>query len=89
VKRRISFHIERSEIFHNFRKKIISHSATPNISLNSRVAILFGSLSIVGVKKDKKFRGKKHYPFTIAPFLAPFGLEPATLEEHVEFVELL
>ena len=36
----ISFHIERSEIFHNFRKKIISHSATPNISLNSKVAIL-------------------------------------------------
>ena len=29
----ISFHIERSEIFHNFRKKIISHSALPNISL--------------------------------------------------------
>ena len=29
----ISFHIERSEIFHNFRKKIISHSASPNISL--------------------------------------------------------
>ena len=25
VKRRISFHIERSEIFYNFRKKIISH----------------------------------------------------------------
>ncbi len=21
---------------------------------------------------------KKHYPFTIAPFLEPFGLEPAT-----------
>ena len=33
----ISFHIEQSrrrrEIFHNFRKKIISHSASPNISL--------------------------------------------------------
>ena len=41
VKRRISFHIERSEIFHNFRKKIISHSATSNISLNSRVAFLY------------------------------------------------
>ena len=30
----ISFHIERSEIFHNVRQHIISHSATPNISLN-------------------------------------------------------
>ena len=28
-------------IFHNFRKKINSHSATPNISLNSRVAFLY------------------------------------------------
>ena len=35
VRRRISFHIEQSEIFHNFRKEIISHSATPNISLKS------------------------------------------------------
>ena len=26
VKERILFHIERSEIFHNFRKEIISHS---------------------------------------------------------------
>ena len=24
------------------------------------------------------FRGKKHHPFTIAPFLEPFGLEPTT-----------
>jgi hypothetical protein len=29
-------------------------------------------------KKDKKFRGKKQYPFSIAPFPRPFGLEPAT-----------
>ena len=29
----ISFHIECSDMFHNFRKKIISHSAVPNISL--------------------------------------------------------
>ena len=36
----ISFHIERSEIFHNFRKKIISRSATPNISLE-RIMVLF------------------------------------------------
>ena len=37
VKERILFHIDQSrrrrEIFHNFRKEIISHSATPNISL--------------------------------------------------------
>ena len=25
------------------------------------------------------FRDKKHHPFTIAPFLKPYGLEPATL----------
>ena len=37
----ISFHIERSEIFHNVRQYIISHSATPNISLNSTVAFLY------------------------------------------------
>ena len=29
----ILFHIDQREIFHNFRKEIISHSATPNISL--------------------------------------------------------
>jgi hypothetical protein len=37
----ISFHIEQSrrrrEIFHNFRKKIISHSPQVNISLEKRV----------------------------------------------------
>ena len=31
-------HCDEGAIFHNFRKKIISHSASPNISLNSRVA---------------------------------------------------
>ena len=51
VKRRISFHIERSEIFHNFRKKIISHSATPNISLNSIVVFLYYE-----PKKKDRFR---------------------------------
>ena len=45
VKWRISFHIEQSEIFHNFRKEIISHSATPNISLKSVwVRILIANL---------------------------------------------
>ena len=35
------------------------------------------------------FRGKKHHPFTIAPFLEPFGLEPATLWEYIEFILFL
>ena len=49
----ISFHIERSEIFHNFRKKIISHSATPNISLK-RIMVLFGSELIFLIKFHNK-----------------------------------
>ena len=42
----ISFHIERSEIFHNFRKEIISHfAARQNISPNTETnsCILFGT----------------------------------------------
>ena len=41
---RISFHIERSEIFHNFRKEIISHSAS---------AEYFTSFSLVSWKTPK------------------------------------
>ena len=59
VKRRISFHIERSEIFHNFRKKIVSHSAMPNISLNSRVAFLY--------YEHKKERGDRFVLFLSKP----------------------
>ena len=33
----ISFHIERSEIFHNVRQNIISHFAKQNISLSAFV----------------------------------------------------
>ena len=28
-------------------------------------------------------------PFTIAPFPRPYGLEPATLGEHVDILEIL
>ena len=31
-----------------------------------------------GPYKLGDFRGKKQSPFTIAPFLEPYGLEPAT-----------
>ena len=41
MRRFISFHIERSEIFHNFRKKIISHSVSPNISLERIVDLCY------------------------------------------------
>ena len=37
----ISFHIERSEIFHNVRRHIISHSAMPNISLERIVDLCY------------------------------------------------
>ena len=37
----ISFHIERSEIFHNVRQHIISHSAMPNISLERIVDLCY------------------------------------------------
>jgi hypothetical protein len=37
VKERILFHILRSKIFHNARERIISHSASPNISLKRKL----------------------------------------------------
>ena len=37
MKERISFHILRSKIFHNARERIISHSASPNISLKRKL----------------------------------------------------
>ena len=33
-------HCDEGAIFHNFRKKIISHSALPNISLNSYKSLI-------------------------------------------------
>ncbi len=50
MKKRISFHIEHSEIFHNFRKKIISHSASPNISLIALVTFLCYEFSLFFVR---------------------------------------
>ena len=48
VKERILFHIDQSrrrrEIFHNFRKEIISHSATPNISLEKPTIFCYNKL---------------------------------------------
>ena len=35
------------------------------------------------------FRGKKHPPFTIAPFPRPYGLEPAALRKYIEKIVIL
>jgi hypothetical protein len=63
----ISFHIEQSEIFHNFRKIIISHSASPNISpyllqyLRMIVLLCERSEAETGSRAPQKRQGTKYY----------------------------
>jgi hypothetical protein len=40
-------------------------------------------------KGFRVLRGKKHYPFTIAPYLESYGLEPATLWIYLEKMVIL
>ena len=70
VKRRLSFHIERSEIFHNFPKKIISHSATPNISLNSRVAFFCCEITVDRNCARLAAPGQRRFRFRLAEMTA-------------------
>ena len=73
VGRRISFHIERSEIFHNFRKKIISHSPQVNISLERRKILCYN--------EDKKGGGcmKKLICFFLTIFVLMISLTSCSL----------
>ena len=77
----ISFHIERSEIFHNFRKKIISYSATPNISLNTTVVILSYEHN-KGPRQTGAFHKAGLFPCEIRTAL-PFDLRVSTASDRV------